>query len=43
MKQKFSSGIKCECNCHGRAGTLEFCGYCSSSHRNVFSKNRGRR
>ena len=42
VKQKFSSGSKCECNCHGRAGTIEFCGYCSSSHsyRNTFSKNR---
>ena len=45
VKQKFSSGSKCECNCHSRAGTIEFCGYCASSHsqRNTFSKNRGNR
>ena len=45
MKQKFSSGSRCECNCHSRAGTQEFCGYCSSSHsqRKPFSNNRANR
>ena len=27
MKQKLSFGSKCECNCHGREGTIEYCGY----------------
>ncbi|HEX5518831.1 MAG TPA: hypothetical protein VFX18_00165 [Candidatus Nitrosocosmicus sp.] len=41
MKQRFSIGSKCECNCHGRTGTIEFCGYCTNSHRNTFfNKNR---
>ena len=45
MKQKFSSGSRCECNCHNREGTVEFCGYCSSSHsqRKTFPKNRTNR
>jgi len=43
VNQKFSNGNKCECNCHGRESTLGFCGYCSNSHRNVFSRNRATR
>ena len=27
VRQKFSNGNKCECNCHGREGTIEYCGY----------------
>ncbi|MGN6347907.1 MAG: hypothetical protein ACTHME_09420 [Candidatus Nitrosocosmicus sp.] len=42
MKQRFSIGSKCECNCHGRAGTLGFCGYCTNSHRNMSSGYRPR-
>jgi len=40
MKQKFSSGTKCECMCHGKAGILEYCGYCANSHRRVFQTRR---
>jgi hypothetical protein len=43
MKQKFSSGTKCECMCHGKAGILEYCGYCATSHRKVFSNQKTRR
>lgn len=43
MKQKFSSGNKCECMCHGKAGILEYCGYCATSHRRVFSSQKPRR
>jgi hypothetical protein len=44
MKQKFSSGNRCECNCHGRSTTVEFCGYCATSHRtNSFTKKSGRK
>lgn len=39
MKQKYSNGDRCECNCHGRTSTVEFCGYCSSSHCNNSSRN----
>ncbi len=43
MKQKLSFGSKCECNCHGREGTIEYCGYCTNSHRKMFTGNRSRR
>jgi hypothetical protein len=43
MKQKFSSGNKCECMCHGKAGILEYCGYCATSHRRAFSNQKTRR
>lgn len=35
MRQKFSAGNKCECMCHGKAGIVDYCGYCSSSHRRM--------
>jgi len=44
MEQKFPIESKCECNCHGRAGAVEFCGYCFSFHqRNTYSENKARR
>ena len=35
-KRKFSSsrGGRCECICHKRTNTNEYCGYCSGSHAN---------
>jgi hypothetical protein len=34
MKRKYSSGFdsNCECLCHKRTGTVDYCGYCSTSH-----------
>ncbi len=44
MEQKFPIESKCECNCHCRAGAVEFCGYCFSFHqRNAYSENKARR
>ena len=43
MRQKFSAGNKCECMCHGKAGIIEYCGYCSSSHRRMNTSPRPRR
>ena len=40
MRQKFSAGSKCECMCHGKAGIIEYCGYCSSSHRRMNTNQR---
>lgn len=42
MRQRFSLGNKCECMCHGKVGIVDFCGYCTTSHR-TFSNNRSRR
>ena len=43
MRQKFSAGSKCECFCHGKEGIIEYCGYCSSSHRRMNTNQRPRR
>ncbi len=43
MKQKFSTGSKCECMCHGKTGITDYCGYCSSSHRRMNFGQRTRR
>ena len=43
VRQRFSLGNNCECMCHGKPGIVDFCGYCTASHRNVFSRNRTQR
>ncbi len=42
MRQKFSAGNKCECMCHGKEGIIDYCGYCSSSHRRINTSYRSR-
>ena len=41
MRRKFSSGFgtACECMCHKRAGTIDYCGYCSGSHSRALEDN----